>query len=137
MARRRWWKAEQVQAIGGTSRPADGQDRQMVARRSCQDGRRRRPARIRPKSQLAMAVTAVVGGHSASGRVPVGRAGNGGHDGGDDNGDRVSGRLELAPHGNGRKTIKTTLAAMPATSAAGTGDDRPVVTWRLRRWSKR
>lgn len=99
--------------------------------------RRWRPAGIRPKSRQAMAVTTAVGCQSASGRVPAGRAGNGGHDGGDDNGDQVSGQSEFAPQGDGSKTIKTTLAAIPATSAAETGGDRPVVTWRLRRWSTR
>lgn len=45
------------------------------------------------------------------GMVPASRAGNYRHDGGDDDGDRVSGRSELAQQGDDWKTIKIMIAA--------------------------
>lgn len=66
---------------------------------------------------------AAIGDQKAPGRVPADSADNGGHDGGDGDGDRISGQWELAPKGIGWKTIWWSLATIPAMVAAGTGDN--------------
>lgn len=58
-------------------------------------------------------LTAAIGAEKGT----AGRPSNSGHDGGDVDGDQVSGQQELAPQGDSRKTMCEAPTAISATAA--------------------
>lgn len=114
---------EWVPTIGDKKALENGRCQQIRRRwRRCGGRRRqlwRQLAEIGPESRRVPAKTIAVGCQSAPGMIPDWRVYNVGHNGGECVGDRVFGPPELAPQGDGRKTVSESPTAFPAKQQSG------------------